>query len=52
MATSGTLYESCGQRDIGGYSFMGKESDTTRKQTISLPRYKHGDHSGPGRGGV
>ena len=37
----------------GGYSPWGlKESDTTEKQTLSLPRYKHGDHSGPGRGGV
>ena len=37
----------------GGYSPWGcKESDSTEKQTLSLPRYKHGDHSGPGRGGV
>ena len=29
-----------------------KESDMTEKQRLSLPRYKHGDRSGPGRGGV
>ena len=35
----------------GGYSSRVK-SQTAEKQTLSLPRYKHGDHSGPGRGGV
>ena len=29
-----------------------KESDTTEKQRLSLPGYKHADRSGTGRGGV
>ena len=37
----------------GGHSpWDCKESDTTEKQRLSLPRYKHGDRSGTGRGGV